>query len=156
MVVLSHFSQYIAVILTKSRQKSKCKIPPWGTFFAFSEEVSKIRRNDQKEAAHVWQIGGDGLGAPGRADGLPPGRRTPCQGKSGRREVKECRKPVKYRLETERNDIYNVLVPWEAYTASPLPLETGGLTRATGPAPPRTRSCRGGSSAVPAGRKGKV
>ena len=64
MVVLSHFSQYSAFIIAKTRTKSKCKIPPWGTFFRDFPCPWKIQRNDQS-----------GRGPARRRDGKMPDRR---------------------------------------------------------------------------------
>lgn len=64
MVVLSHFSQYSVFIIAKTRTKSKCKIPPWGTFFRDFPCLWKIQRNDQS-----------GRGPARRRDGKMPDRR---------------------------------------------------------------------------------
>ena len=83
--VLSHFSQYIVYILTKSTEKSKCKIPPWGTFFRFLGRVCKIQRNAQYLARLPERAAAESAAAAPK-EGLFPGF-SPNPGRKKRRRT---------------------------------------------------------------------
>lgn len=140
MVVLSHFSQYSALIIAKTRTKSKCKIPPWGTFFRVFPQVLKIQRNNQRGGVPLPAPGRKSAGFSKKPEGFPASGKPKQKNRPGVQARRDHAGACRTRFDRDRRRRAPVRPPAKKFPARSHPFRQ--LSLVSGPSlredkPPR-------------------